>query len=646
MAEIESDIAVLRSAKSAASHAAFSILNLDTLTDRLSRGEVTLPQLLRYRWQHTQHDAVALREKDRGIWQRYSWGHYYNTVCRVALGLRALGVRATDRVAIASENCPEWYYADLGAESIGAVAVGVYPTNPWVELQYIVRHCEAKVVFTGDQEQTDKVLDALAQGDGLPKLEHIVCIDMKGMNGCSDERLLSFDALLKLGDKFLEENPLASGELDASIDAGMPDDDCIYVYTSGTTGPPKGAMISHRNIVYSAYAYAEACEQIGRRFEAVGYLPLCHIAERCFSMVMQLVLGGCVNFAESIDTVASDVRDIAPTFFIGVPRIYEKLQQGFLFKLEESGSFQRWTFHKVMKLGRALSDRRQASVSPPSLRDRILFSLLYWLMFRNIHRYMGLNRSYHRLCAGAAVSPEMLRFFDIIGLPLSQGYGLTESGGVAFLQRPTHRRIGAAGTALRGVDWRLADDGEILIRSPGIFKGYYRDEKATQDTISPDGWLITGDIVEVLDDGEIMIVDRKKAIIITSGGKNIAPSEIEHALTDSPFLREAIVVGEARKFLGALIQIDFDTVGRWARERGLAYTTFKSLTQLPEVKELVDGIVSNVNSKFARVENIRRFVLLEKELDHDDGELTATQKVRRSIINTKFAKELVEIYGE
>lgn len=646
MVEGEIDEVMLRSAKAAAVHAGFSTLSPENLADRLCRGEVTLPQLLRYRSQHTQKNEVALREKDQGIWRRYSWAHYFNTACRVALGLRALGLGAGDRVAIASENTPEWYYADLGAEAIGAVVVGVYPTNPWLELQYIVRHCEARIVFTGDQEQTDKVLDAIVQGEGLPSLEHIVCVDMKGMQGYTHEKLLSFDALLKLGDKYREENPLAIGELDAAIDAGNPDDNCIFVYTSGTTGPPKGAMISHRNIVYSAYAYAEACEQIGRRFEAVGYLPLCHIAERCYSMVMQLVLGGCINFAESIDTVAADVRDIAPTFFIGVPRIYEKLQQGFLFKLDESGPLQRWAFRHAMALGRSLSDRRQAASLPPNLMDRILFWLLYWVMFRNIHRYMGMNRSYHRLCAGATVSHEMLRFFDVIGLPLSQGYGLTESGGCMFLQRPTHSRIGGTGTALRGVDWRIADDGEILLRSPGVFKGYYRDDQATRNTVSPEGWLASGDIVELLDDGEITVVDRKKAIIITSGGKNIAPSEIEHALTDSPYIREAIVVGEARKFIGALIQIDFDTVGRWARERGIAYTTFKSLTQLPEVKALVEEIVNGVNSKFARVENIRRFVLLEKELDHDDGELTATQKVRRSIINTKFAKELVEIYGE
>lgn len=626
-------------------HTAAPQLTPSTLPDLLHRGEVTLPKLLRHR-ARTQGEELALRQKDRGVWRRYDWAHYYRTATRVALGLRALGLSGGDRIAIASENTPEWYYADLGAESIGAVVVGVYPTNPWPELRYIVNHCQARIVFTGDQEQTDKVLDAMASEDGLPHVERIVCVDMKGMRDYPRDKLLSFDELVGLGDRYLADNPRALTELDALIDAGRPDDCCILVYTSGTTGPPKGAMISHRNIVYSAFAYAEACEQNGRRFEVVGYLPLCHMAERCYSMVMQLVLGGCVNFAESIDTVSMDVRDIAPTFFIGVPRIYEKLQQNFLFRLEESGKLQRWAFHRALRAGRTLSDRRQQPDRKPAVLDRLLNRLLHWSMFRNIHRYMGLDRSHHRLCAGAAISPETLRFFDIIGLPLSQGYGLTESGGVSFLQRPAQRRIGGAGIALRGVEWQIADDGEILLRGPGIFKGYYREPEATAKTVSADGWLASGDIVDLLDDGEIMVVDRKKAIIITSGGKNIAPSEIEHALKDSAYIREAIIVGEARKFVGALIQIDFDTVGRWARERGIAYTTFKSLTQIQEVRELVQEVVDAVNKRFARVENIRRFVLLEKELDHDDGELTATQKVRRSIINTKFAKELVEIYGE
>ncbi|MET0208980.1 MAG: AMP-dependent synthetase/ligase, partial [Burkholderiaceae bacterium] len=434
--------------------------------------------------------------------------------------------------------------------------------------------------------------------------------------------------------------------LDQSIDSLLPDDTAILVYTSGTTGPPKGAMLTHRNFVYGACAYAVARGMLDKPFESVCYLPLCHVAERTYSTVLHLLTGGTVNFAESIDTVASNIREIAPRFFLGVPRIWEKLQQGFEFRMKDSGRVQRWLHRVGMRRGRVLSDRRAVHGRLVGLADRAEYALWYALLFRNMQRHMGLNRTHTRMCGGASVSPETLRFFDVIGLPVGQGYGLTEAGGLAFVQVPGRPFVaGSCGPAMPGVEWKLGDDQEIFIRSPGVFRGYLFDDKATADVLAEDGWLASGDIVELREGGEVVVVDRKKAIIITSGGKNIAPSEIENALKDSPFIREAIVVGEGRKFLGGLIQIDFDSVGRWAAERDIQYTTFRSLTQLPEVRELVQGLIDEVNARFARVENIRRFVLLEKELDHDDGELTATQKVRRGLINKKFARELEQIYG-
>jgi long-chain acyl-CoA synthetase len=588
-------------------------------------------------------DRLALREKEYGIWNPYSWLHYYLTARAVALGLLSLGIKPGDRIAIAAEDTPEWFYADLGIQMIGAVAVGIYPTNPWVELQYIVRHSGARVVVTGDQEQTDKVVDAMANNGGLPAVEAIVCIDMKGMRHYRQPNLMSFERLRGLGNAHAGENLDAEATLDRLITQASPDDVCIMVYTSGTTGPPKGAMLSHRNLVYAAYTYAQTVGIADQAFESVCYLPLCHVAERCYSLVMQLVLGGTVSFAESIDTVALNIREIAPSFFVGVPRIYEKLQQGFLFKLGESGKLRQWLTRTCLALGRKLSDRRQDGCARWS--DRLAYALLYILMFRNIQRHLGFAHSRHRLCAGASISPETLRFFDIIGRPVSQGYGLTESGGVAFIQTASHHRIGGCGLPMPATEWKLDIDGEILLRNPGVFKGYFLDEKASTASLEPGGWLRTGDIVDILDNGEIAVVDRKKAIIITAGGKNIAPSEIENALKDSEFIKEAIVVGEAKKYLGAIIQVDYDNVGRWARDRALAYTNYKSLSQLPEVRELVERIVNETNKRFARVENIRRFAILEKELDHDDGELTATQKVRRAMIEKKFARELAIIYG-
>jgi long-chain acyl-CoA synthetase len=625
----------------AASAQTASITDSHSLRKALQDAAITIPQLLRQR--AAMHGgALALREKEYGIWNPYSWNHYYETARAVALGLLSLGIKPGDRVAIAGENTPEWFYADLGAQMIGAVAVGIYPTNPWVELQYIVKHSGSRVVITGDQEQTDKVFDAMANNDGLPAVEAVVCVDMKGLRNYRQSQLTSFEELCERGRTFARENPAADSTLDRLIAQGAPDDVCILVYTSGTTGPPKGAMLTHRNLVYAAYTYAEAVGIADKPFEAVSYLPLCHVAERCYGEVTHLVLGGAVSFAESIDTVAVNIREIAPSFFVGVPRIYEKLQQNFLFRLGESGRLRQAFTQSCLAWGRKLSDRRQDGAG--NWLDRMAYALLYLLMFRNIQRHLGLAYSRHRLCAGASISPETLRFFDIIGRPVSQGYGLTESGGVAFIQTESHHRLGGCGLPLPHTEWKLDSDGEILLKNPGVFKGYFLDEKASTASLESGGWLRTGDIVEVMDNGEITVVDRKKAIIITAGGKNIAPSEIENALKDSEFIKEAIVVGEARKYLGAIIQVDYDNVGRWARDKALAYTNYKSLSQLPEVHELVDRIVNETNKRFARVENIRRFAILEKELDHDDGELTATQKVRRAMIEKKFARELAIIY--
>jgi long-chain acyl-CoA synthetase len=592
-------------------------------------------------------DQVALREKSHGIWQGTTWRAYERNSKLFAQGLLSLGLTAGDRIIIASENVPAWFYADIGAQMIGVEVVGIYPTNPWLELQYIARHCGAKVAICGDQEQTDKVLDAKRNGDGLPALAHVFCVDMKGLRRYEPGMPESFESLLAMGRAREDADSTASKQLSDIIDLGKPDDTNALIYTSGTTGPPKGAMLSHRNFIYSTRAYAETTGMIGKPFTVVCYLPLCHAAERCYAFVQHLVLGGTVAFAESIDTVSANIREIAPTFFLGVPRIWEKLQQGFNFRMKDSGRLQRAVYAWGMARGRVLSDLRQARNGSRLLRESLEFSFWYVLLFRNMQRYMGLNRSHTRLCGGASVSPETLRFFDIIGLPAGQGYGLTESAGLAFAQKFDRPNVvGSCGPALPGTQWRIAPDGEIQLRSPGIFKGYLMDEVGSRDVLLPDGWLATGDIVECRNEDEIAVVDRKKAIIITSGGKNIAPSEIENALKDSPFIREAIVVGEGRNFLGGLIQIDFDTVGRWAGERDLSYTTYRSLTQLADVQELVQKIVDEVNSRFARVENIRKFVILEKELDHDDGELTATQKVRRGLINKKFGRELQIIYGE
>ena len=608
----------------------------------LRDGNITMPQLLMH-WADTIPDELAIREKDLGIWNRVTWAQYFAKVRGFALGLRAMGFGHGDRLAIASEDTPEWLYADLAAQALGGMTVGVYPTNPWPELDYILRHSKSSIVVCGDQEQVDKVLDAEANKGAFPDLKLIVCVDMKGMRGYDRTRLKSFDEIVAEGLDHAAGQAGGGDAFRAGIGATRPDDPAVVVYTSGTTGPPKGALLSHRNLIVASYPLIEQFNLTRARYSVVCYLPLCHVAERIFSTTLSLMIGGQVNFAESIDTVQVNLREIAPQVFLGVPRIWEKLQYSASIRIQDARPLARRLYHWGLELGQAHFRKIEAGghLSPT---ERIGHFVARMLVFNPLKRFMGIDKVHCGFVGGASISPEVVRFFRVIGVPLYQVYGMTESAGLAFFQTADKATVGAAGVPAPGLQYRIAEDGELEVRHPSVFLGYLDNDKATQETIV-DGWLQTGDVVRQLDNGEIAIVDRKKSIIITSGGKNITPSEIENALKDSIYIAEAIVVGEGRNFLGALLQIDYDTVGKWAQAQGLAYTTFSHLSSLEPVRDLIAAEVARVNDGFARVENIRKFVLLKKELDHDDGEMTATQKVRRNIIETKFEAEMREIYA-
>lgn len=602
---------------------------------------MTMPQVLA-RQAATLGDAAAFRDKDRGLWRTTSWKQYFDNARRFAIGLRALGFGASDRLAVASDDSPEWLYSDLAAQMVGGACLGIYPTNPWPELQYIVRHSRAKVVVCGDQEQADKVLDARRDGEGLPDLNTVICVDMKGMRHYAEEGLMSFEAVMELGAR---NEAVFGAEVDAAIASGRPDDVAIIVYTSGTTGMPKGAMISHRNMLYSAAQVVGTLGLDRSTYSVLCYLPLCHVAERSFSTVMQLLTGCTVSFAESVDTVVVNLREIAPKGFLGVPRIWEKMQQSILYRVKDTTPFQRRVFDICIRLGRPIAERRlENGGSLDGLRDRLLFAVLRLVCFRSLQHFLGLNRVRAGFCGGATVSPEVLLFFWIVGVPVYQIYGMTESAGVSHMQQPGATRSGCSGVLIPGLEQKIAEDGELLLRGPSTFKGYLFDDMATARAYT-DGWLHTGDIVEFEDDGEIRVLDRKKDILITSGGKNITPSLIENALKDSPYIREAILLGDGRHFLAALVQIDLETTGKWAQENSVQYTTYRSLAENDRVRELVASEIRRVNDRFARVENVREFVILSKELDHDDGELTATMKVRRRIIEEKFSEEIARIYG-
>lgn len=594
----------------------------------------TLPQAFMDRVEEC-GNQVALREKDYGIWQSVTWNQYFSNVKHFALGLVKLGFKRGDHLAIISENCREWLYADLACISLGGIALGVYPTSPYPEVKYVVHHSDSVIAVCEDQEQTDKILEVI---DELPRLKKIIIKDMKGMRKYQNDMIISFKEVADLGRQLEKKSPYLFLE---EIKKGASEDICIIIYTSGTTGPPKGAMVSHRNVEATTWASAEAMD-VTQKDTVVSYLPLCHVAEQIFSLYLPLFIGNTVSFAESIATVQNDLREIAPTIFLGVPRIWEKLHSSITINIQNSNWFQRWCFDRCMSIGYKVANLRlEGKKINPGLK--LLSWAGYWLIFRALQNYIGLRKVRLCLSAAAKVSPEELLFFHAIGIPTKEGYGMTESTGLSFIHMKDDIRLGTVGKPTSCIEYKLAPDGELMKKGPSIFMGYYKNKEETEKTIV-DGWLMTGDIATVGEDGHVSIVDRKKDILITSGGKNIAPSLIENELKVSPYIKEAIVLGDGKKFVAALIQIEFENVGKWATNRQLPYTTFKSLSIMPEVNNLIQEAVNMANAKFARVENVRKFILLTKELDHDDGEMTATMKVRRAIIHKKFAREIDLIY--
>jgi long-chain acyl-CoA synthetase len=600
----------------------------------MNRVETTLPRLLLEK-ARIYRDRVAMREKHKGIWREVSWKAYGEKVRAFSLGLLELGLARNHHASILGENCPEWIYADLAIQSLGAVSVGIYPTNSAEQVKYILDHSLSSMVVAKDQEQVDKVL---AVKKDLPLLDKIIVIDMKGLRHYEDPCIIGYAEVEEMGRKKSEKQPRLFEE---QVQSTRAEDVAFIVYTSGTTGPPKGAMISHRNILHQIINGLQPILHFSDRDSLLSYLPLCHIFERNLSMAMPLVFGYTTNFAESIDTVQLDIQEISPTFFAAVPRILEKLYSAVRIKLEDTTRIKRLAVDFWEPVGRRVSQYRMRKEPVPFFWS-VAYGLGFLCSFRALREKMGLLRCRCVMSGGAPIAPEVLVFFRALGIHTVEMYGLTETSGT--VSGPHHIvQHGSVGEPCKALELRLGEDGEILLKGDSVFVGYYRDEAATREVIR-DGWFYTGDIGQMDPKGHLYIVDRKKDIIITSGGKNISPSEIENKLKCSPFIKEAMVIGDRRKYLTSLIQIDYENVGNWAQNNKIAYTTYRSLARNPSVRDMIRREIEKVNETLSQVESIKKFKILEKELDQDDEELTATQKVKRKVITERFKKEIDEMY--
>ena len=583
----------------------------------------TLPGLLAMH-ARTRGDRVALREKRLGIWREVTWRDYYVHVRATACRLRELGVRPGDHIAILSDNRTEWLYADLGAQALGARSVGIYQTNPPGDVAYILRDSGSVVLFCEDQEQVDK---AVAIAGETPTVRHVIVFEPRGTRELADARLMSWDDFLARGKALAQQEP--GGAFDERLAALDPAAPSMVVYTSGTTGPPKGAMISSKNVLEVSAAFNQ---QMGFTEDdtVLSYLPLCHVAEKILSMFLPLTSGAIVHFGEAIETLQADLREVSPTIFLGVPRIWEKMNATVAVKMQDSSWLKRALYNFFTK-------PRERSVLMRKLGDL--------LVYRPLQERLGLRRVRWALTGAAPISPDLIRWYHRIGVPVVEGYGQTECAGISHINMPGKDRVGTVGTSAPLVEHRLADDGEILLRGPNVFCGYLNQPEATAATVDAEGWLHTGDIGVIDKDGYLTITGRKKDIIITAGGKNLSPEKIENALKTSPYIKEAVSIGDRRKYVAALVQIEYDNVGNWAMRRGLPYTSYQDLAAKPEVIDLVAKAIDTANELLAPVEQVKAFRLIPKELSQDDGELTATQKVRRREVLATFSQLVEEMYG-
>jgi long-chain acyl-CoA synthetase len=587
---------------------------------------------------HERGPKTWMRQKKLGIWRGWTWGETGTAVREIANGLLALGFGQQDRASILSNTVIEWLLADLAVLSCAGTSNGIYPTDSAEQVHYLCEDTGSTVLFVEDEEQLDKALEVR---DRLPMLRHVVVFDMKGLRDFHDPMVMGLDDLRALGRSHAALHPDA---LDRRIAACQPDDLGILVYTSGSTGKAKGAMYTHGRMVKYLYQADQSLPQ-GERDERMCFLPLCHVGERMAGAYAALYTGTRLSFVENPETIPENVREIAPTTMFTVPRIWEKFYSAVVISVKEATTLQQKLYAWGIRVGGEVADRYLTGQAIPVwLKARFL--LARWLVLDNVRKMIGIHRARYLLSSAAPISPELIRWYYALGIPMLEAWGQTEAGGMATLTRPGQTRLGTVGKPMAGSEVRCDPvTGELLIRGPGVFVGYLNQPDKTAETVDAEGWIHSGDVGTVDADGFFKITDRLKDIIITAGGKNITPSEIESELKFSPYITDAVLIGDKRPYVTAIVMIDLENVEKFAQDYDVPFSNYASLTRTREVQDLIQGEIDRVNQKFARVEQVKKFFLLDTQLTAEDDELTPTMKLKRSFVQQKYAQQIEAMYA-
>ena len=597
----------------------------------------TLPRLLQENAQRFGDSKVAIREKEFGIWQSFTWKDYYENVRDFALGLHHLGFQAGDKLAYAGDNRPEGLFSELAVQSLGGAIVGIYPDSHLDQVEYIINHSDSIFVVAGDQEQADKVLDIKEK---CPLVKKVIVDDPKGMRRYDDPILIYFRDVQKLGRKVAEKEPRLFEEM---IDRVLPEDVGMINYTSGTTGLPKGSMITHKNM-YSVAKAQDTVDAAEDDFEYVSFLPFPWIGEQEFGVYWSLYKGFTVNFPEKVETVQENIREIGPHIMLAPPRIWERMCSDIQVKIQDAVWIKRIFYRMFLPVGYRLADFKLKKKRPP-IGWKVLGWLAYLLLFRSLRNYLGLARLRHVYTGGAPLGPEIFHLFQALGVNIKQAYGMTEQTAASVIHRTDDIRLDTVGKPLPGLEFKVSDTGELLSRGDTIFKGYYKNPEATEEALR-DGWFHSGDAALIEDDGHIIIIDRMSDVMKLGDGSKFSPQLIENKLRFSPYIIDAVVIGQERPFITVMIAIDMANVGKWAENNQIAFTTFTDISQKQETYDLIAGEVAKTNTSLPKVAKIRKFVLLYKELDADDDELTRTRKVRRKFVAERYKSIIEAMYSD